>query len=134
MRLEGIVMKETSKTKSVVHKDVDEYLADVPDIPRATLEKLRKTIKAAAPKATEGISYRIPVYKHLGMLVGFAAFTNHCSFFVMSYAVLRAHREELKQYDLDKGTIRFPLDKPLPVALVRKMVKARVAENEANRG
>jgi uncharacterized protein YdhG (YjbR/CyaY superfamily) len=52
----------------------------------------------------------------------------------MSYAVLRAHREELKQYDLDKGTIRFPLDKPLPVALVRKMVKARVAENEANRG
>jgi uncharacterized protein YdhG (YjbR/CyaY superfamily) len=134
MRLEGIVMKETSKTKSVVHKDVDEYLADVPDIPRATLKKLRKTIKAAAPKATEGISYRIPVYKHLGMLVGFAAFTNHCSFFVMSYAVLRAHREELKQYDLDKGTIRFPLDKPLPVALVRKMVKARVAENEANRG
>jgi uncharacterized protein YdhG (YjbR/CyaY superfamily) len=127
-------MKETSKTKSVVHKDVDEYLADVPDIPRATLKKLRKTIKAAAPKATEGISYRIPVYKHLGMLVGFAAFTNHCSFFVMSYAVLRAHREELKQYDLDKGTIRFPLDKPLPVALVRKMVKARVAENEANRG
>jgi uncharacterized protein YdhG (YjbR/CyaY superfamily) len=133
MRLEGIVMKETSKTKSVVHKDVDEYLADVPDIPRATLKKLRKTIKAAAPKATEGISYRIPVYKHLGMLVGFAAFTNHCSFFVMSYAVLRAHREELKQYDLDKGTIRFPLDKPLPAALVRKMVKARVAENEAKR-
>lgn len=126
-------MKETSKTKSVVHKDVDEYLADVPDIPRATLEKLRKTIKAAAPKATEGISYRIPVYKHLGMLVGFAAFKSHCSFFVMSYAVLRAHREELKQYDLDKGTIRFPLDKPLPAALVRKMVKARVAENEAKR-
>lgn len=134
MRLEGIVMKKTSKTKSVVHKDVDEYLADVPDIPRATLEKLRKTIKAVAPKATEGISYRIPVYKHLGMLVGLAAFKNHCSFFVMSYAVLKAHREELKQYDLDKGTIRFPLDKPLPAALVRKIVKARVAENEVKRG
>ena len=127
-------MKKTTKTRNAVHKDVEAYLADVPDVPRATLEKLRKTIKAAAPKATEGISYQIPVYKHHGMLVGFAAFKNHCSFFVMSYAVLKAHREELKQYDVDKGTIRFPLDKPLPAALVKKMVKARVAENEAKGG
>ena len=126
-------MKKTAKTKRVVHKDVDEYLADVPDVPRATLTKLRKTIKAAAPKATEGIAYQIPVYKYLGMLVGFAAFKNHCSLFVMSYDVLKAYREELKQYDLDKGTIRFPLDKPLPAALVRKMVKARIAENEAKK-
>jgi len=129
-----IAMKKTTKAKTGVHKNVDAYLADVPDVPRATLEKLRKTIKAAAPKATEGISYQIPVYKHLGMLVGFAAFKNHCSFFVMSYDVLKAHREELKQYDVDKGTIRFPFNKSLPAALVRKMVKARVAENEAKRG
>ena len=127
-------MKKAVKTKSVVHKDVDEYLADVPDVPRATLSKLRKAIKSAAPKATEGISYRIPVYKHLGMLVGFAAFKNHCSFFVMSAAVMKAHRDDLKQFDLDKGTIRFPLDKTLSAALVKKLVKARVAENEARKG
>jgi uncharacterized protein YdhG (YjbR/CyaY superfamily) len=127
-------MRKTAKKKSVVPKDVDEYLADVPDVPRATLKKLRQTIKAAAPQASEGISYRIPVYKHLGMLVGFAAFNNHCSFFVMSYAVMKAYRDELKRFDIDKGTIRFPLDKGLPATLVKKMVKARVAENEANRG
>ena len=126
-------MKKATKTNSVVHKDVDEYLADVPEVPRATLKKLRQTIRAAAPQASEGISYRIPVYKHLGMLVGFAAFKNHCSFFVMSYAVMKAYRDELKRFDVDKGTIRFPLDKPLPATLVKKMVKARVAENEAKR-
>lgn len=117
-----------------VAKDVDEYLDQVPEPGRSTLQKLRKTIKAAAPKATEGISYRIPVYKHLGMLVGFAAFKNHCSFFPMSYAVMKAHRKELQKYDLEKGTIRFPLNKPLPAQLVRSMVKARIAENTAKRG
>jgi uncharacterized protein YdhG (YjbR/CyaY superfamily) len=122
-----------TQSKSAVPKDVDEYLADVPDVPRATLEKVRTAVRAAAPKAIEGISYRIPVYKHKGMLVGFAAFTNHCSFFVMSNAVLKAHREELKSYDVDKGTIRFPLHKPLPAALIKKMVKARVGENEARK-
>lgn len=122
------------KSANGVAKDVDEYLDQVPEPGRSTLQKLRKTIKAAAPKATEGISYRIPVYKHLGMLVGFAAFKNHCSFFPMSYAVMKAHRKELQKYDLEKGTIRFPLNKPLPAQLVRSMVKARIAENTAKRG
>lgn len=127
-----LVMKKT--TSSAVPKDVDEYLAQVPEPGRSTLEKLRKTIKAAAPKAIEGISYRIPVYKHLGMLVGFAAFKNHCSFFPMSYAVMKAHRKELQQYDVEKATIRFPSNKPLPAKLVQTMVKERIAENSAKRG
>lgn len=122
--------KRTSNTKSAPAKNVDEYLAGVPKEARATLEKLRKTIKAAAPRATEVISYQMPMYKQNGMLVGFAAFKDHCSFFPGA-AVINAHKEELKRYDTSKGTIRFPASKPLPAALVRKFVKARIQENKA---
>lgn len=122
--------KET-KAKRNSARDVDEYLAAVPEEARATLEKLRKTIKAAAPKATETISYQIPTFKYQGPLVAFAAFPNHCSFFPMSPSVMEAHREELEPYDNSKGTIRFPAGKPLPAALVKKLVKARIDENEA---
>jgi uncharacterized protein YdhG (YjbR/CyaY superfamily) len=122
-------MRKTA-AKSAPAKDVDEYLAGVPKEARATLEKLRKTIKAAAPMASEGISYQMPMYKHHGMVVGFAAFKDHCSLFPGS-AVMDAHKEELKRYDTSKGTIRFPASKPLPVALVKKLVKARIAENDA---
>jgi uncharacterized protein YdhG (YjbR/CyaY superfamily) len=118
------------KKKTTVARDVDEYLAGVPKEARATLEKLRKTIKAAAPMATEVISYQMPMYKHQGMLIGFAAFKDHCSIFPGS-AVMDAHKEELKRYDTSKGTIRFPASKPLPAALVKKLVKARIEENEA---
>jgi uncharacterized protein YdhG (YjbR/CyaY superfamily) len=112
-------------------KGVDDYLAKVPDEARASLEKLRKTIRAAAPKATEGFSYGIPAFKlHGRPLVSYAALKNHCSFFPMSPAVLDAHRKELEAYDTSKGTIRFPVDKPLPATLVRKLVKARIAESE----
>ena len=111
-------------------KNVDEYLAGVPKEARATLEKLRRTIKAAAPMASEGISYQIPMYKHHGMVVGFAAFKNHCSIFPGA-AVMDAFREELKPYDTSKGTIRFRVDKPLPATLVKKLVRARIKENEA---
>jgi Uncharacterized conserved protein len=111
-------------------KNVDEYLAGVPKEARATLEKLRRTIKAAAPMASEGISYQMPMYKHHGMVVGFAAFKNHCSIFPGA-AVMDAFREELKPYDTSKGTIRFPVDKPLPTTLVKKLVRARIKENEA---
>lgn len=114
---------------STLARDVDEYLAAVPEKQRATLEKLRNTIKSAAPKATEAISYRIPTFKHRGHLVGFAAFKNHCSFFVMRPSVIKAHKDELKTYETAPGTIRFPVDKPLPLALVRKLVKARIEEN-----
>ena len=116
--------------KSAPAKDVDQYLAGVPKEARATLEKLRQTIKAAAPMASEVISYQMPMYKHHGMVIGFAAFKDHCSIFPGS-AVMDAYKEELKHYSTSKGTIRFPADKPLPAALVKKLVKARIAENEA---
>jgi uncharacterized protein YdhG (YjbR/CyaY superfamily) len=106
------------------------YLAVVPKDARAALTKLRKAIRAAAPKATEGISYQIPTYKQHGPLVAFAAFKDHCSFFVMSTKVTRAHAAQLKGYKLGKGSIRFPADEPLPTALVTKLVKVRIAENE----
>lgn len=111
--------------------EVDDYLAAVPEEARATLEKLRKTIQAAAPKATETISYRVPTFKYRGPLVAFAAFPNHCGFYVMSPSVMEAHKDKLESFDTSKGTIRFPASKPLPAALVRKLVKARIAENEA---
>lgn len=113
--------------------DVDHYLAEVPEEARAALEKLRKTIKAAAPMATEVISYQIPAYKHHGLLVGFAALKGHCTFHIMSTAVTRAHAAELKDYKPGKASIRFAPDKPLPAALVTKLVKARIAENESGR-
>ncbi len=118
------------KATNKVAKTVDEYLAAVPADARATLEKLRKQIKAAAPKATELISYQIPMYKHHGMLVGFAAFKNHCSFFAGTKNI-ETYKDELKSYGTSKGTIRFTADKPLPAALVKKLVKAHVADNEA---
>jgi uncharacterized protein YdhG (YjbR/CyaY superfamily) len=110
-------------------RTIDEYLAALSDDKRAALEKLRKTIRAAAPKAEECISYQIAAYRQDGMLVGFGATANHCAFYLMSSSIVEAHREELKDYDTSKGTIRFQPDKPLPVGLVRKLVKARIAEN-----
>lgn len=109
---------------------MDDYLAALPENARAALEKLRRTIRAAAPEATEVISYRIPAYRHHGLLVGFAAATNHCTFHVMSTEVMRAHAAELEGCAVGKGSIRFAPDEPLPAALVRKLVRARIAENE----
>ncbi len=112
---------------------VSVYLRAVPPAPRAVLQKLRKTIKAAAPEATEVISYGIPGYKYHGMLVYFATFKNHCSLFGVGTALMKAHRKALAPYKMSKGTIQFTVDKPLPMALVRKLVKARIAQNEAKR-
>jgi uncharacterized protein YdhG (YjbR/CyaY superfamily) len=112
---------------------VEDYLAALPDDARAALEKLRRTIRAAAPMATEGISYGIPAFKHRGALVSYAAFKDHCGFFPMSPKVIEEHADELKSYDLSKGTIRFPIDNPLPAALVKRLVEARIKENEARR-
>jgi len=110
---------------------IDDYLAKVPEDARAVLEKLRATIKTVAPDAAETISYQVPTFKHHGSLVGFAAFKEHLSFFLMSTSAMEAHAEELEAYDTSKGTIRFPVDKPLPAALVKKLVRARMKENEA---
>ena len=111
-------------------KSVDEYLAGVPEPARGTLNKIRAAIRSAAPsEATEVISYGMPAFKHNGVLVWFAAFSNHCSLFPTA-AVIEKFKNELKGYTISKGTIQFPTDKPLPAALVKKMVKARVAQIE----
>src|SRR5687768_9582121 len=116
------------KAGGVKPKTIDEYLAPLSDEMRAALEKLRKTIRAAAPEAEECISYGICGFRQNGMLVGFGAAEKHCSFFLMNGSTVESHRAELKGYDTSKGTIRFPPDKPLPATLVRKLVKARIAE------
>ena len=116
-------------------RTIDEYLAALSDDKRAALEKLRKTIRAAAPKAEECISYGLAAFRLDGSpLVAFGATENHCAFYLMSSSTVEAHQDELQDYDTSKGTIRFPADKPLPVALVRKLVKARIAENADRRG
>ena len=112
-------------------KDVDKYLAAVSEPARSTLNTIRATIRSAIPpEATEGISYGIPMFKYKGALVWFAAFSKHCSFFPGSLAAIAASKNELKDYQTSKGTIRFPVDKPLPATLVKQLVKARIAENE----
>jgi len=117
--------------KSVVPRDIDEYLAGVPEPARSTLEKVRAAIRSAVPpEATEAISYGIPTFRYKGGLVAFAAFSKHCSLFPMSLAVMDMFKGDLKKFHTSKGTIHFPLDKPLPAALVKKIVKARIAEKE----
>jgi uncharacterized protein YdhG (YjbR/CyaY superfamily) len=111
---------------------VEEYLAKVPEPAQTTLRKVRAMIRAAVPKdATEGISYRMPAFRYKGALVAYAAFKDHCSFFPMQASLTDAMQHELKAYRTAKGTLQFALDKPLPAALVKKMVKARVSENKA---
>ncbi len=111
-------------------KSVSEYLARVPEPARSTLKKVRAAIRSAAPPgASETISYGIPAFKYKGMLMWFAAFSNHCSLFPTS-SVIKAFKNDLKGYSISKGTIQFPINKPLPATLVRKLVKARVALNE----
>jgi len=111
-------------------KNVDEYLADVPEPARSTLNKIRAAIRSAVPaEATECISYGMPAFRHKGVLVWFAAFSDHCSLFPTA-SVIDAFKKELKGFSTSKGTIHFCTDKPLPAALVKKLVKARVAQNE----
>jgi uncharacterized protein YdhG (YjbR/CyaY superfamily) len=111
--------------------DVDKYLKSLPDDVRAVLEKLRETIYSVAPDATEKISYQMPAFFHHGALVGFAAFKNHCSLFVWSGSFLNKYPEVLAKYETTKSAIHFTVEKPLPAVLVKKLVKARLAENEA---
>jgi uncharacterized protein YdhG (YjbR/CyaY superfamily) len=119
------------KATSGVPKDIDEYLAGVPEPAHTTLNKLRSMIRAASPaEATEAISYGMPAFKYKGSLVAFAAFSNHCSLFPMNSSLIKTFKKELEGLETAKGTIRFPVDKPLPAALLKKLVKARVAENE----
>ena len=114
---------------------IDEYLAPLSADKRAALEKLRKTIKAAAPKAEEYIGYGLAAFRLDGRpLVAMGASANHCAFYPMSGDTIAAHKDDLKGYDTSKGTIRFAAEKPLPATLVRKLIKARIAESEGQGG
>lgn len=121
--------------KSKPTERVEGYLKTVPEDMRIALERLRKIIKAAAPGTTEVVNYKIPIFKYQGHpLVGFGATKNHCSFYVMSSSMIpklaQARDTKLKGVDVNSATIPFTLDKPLPAALVTKLVKERLAENE----
>lgn len=123
---------DTSRQR-VAAKSVDEYFARVPEPARSALSKLRAAIRAVVPaEATETISYGIPAFKHKRVLVWFAAFSDHCSLFPTA-AVIEAFKDELQGFSTSKGTIHFSLDKPVPTALVKKLVKARVAEIEGKK-
>jgi uncharacterized protein YdhG (YjbR/CyaY superfamily) len=125
-------VNRNSASKDTVATDaVEKYLASVPEPARTTLNKIRAIIRSAAPpEATEAIGYGMPTFRYKGALMGFAAFTNHCSLFPMNSSLIEAYKDDLKSFRTAKGTIQFPVDKPLPAALVKKLVKARVAQNE----
>jgi uncharacterized protein YdhG (YjbR/CyaY superfamily) len=111
-------------------KNIDEYIAGVPEPARGTLKQLRAAIRSAVPAdASETISYRMPAFEHQGALVWFAAFAKHCSLFPTAL-VVQMFREELKGFATSKGTIHFPTAKPLPTGLIRKLVRARFAKRE----
>ncbi len=122
-----------STQRSGAPKSIDEYLAAVPEPARTTLGKIRAAIRSAVPlEAVETISYGRPAFKYKGVLVWFAAFSKHCSLFPTA-SIVRDFKDELKGFSTSKGTIQFPTDKPLPAALVRKMVKARIAQIESRK-
>ena len=122
--------RATAIKSGAAAKTVDEYLANTPEPARSTLKHIRRVIKSVVPKqTTEVISYGMPMFKYNGMLVGYAAFKNHCSLFPTGSGVLDQFEKELKGYRTSKGTIQFPPDKPLPDALLKKIVRARVKEN-----
>jgi len=107
------------------------YFAATPPKARAALKKIRAAIRSVAPRAEEAFSYRIPAFKLRGHpLVWYAAFKNHCSLFPMTGAIRRKLSTSLKGYEMSKGTVRLPLAKPIPVGLVKKLVKARMAETD----
>jgi uncharacterized protein YdhG (YjbR/CyaY superfamily) len=111
-------------------KNIDEYLAGIPEPARSTLNKIRGAIRSALPPdATETISYRIPAFKLKKMVIWFAAFADHCSLFPTA-SVVEALKDELKGLSISKGTIRFPVDRPLSAKLVRRLVKVRLAQLE----
>jgi uncharacterized protein YdhG (YjbR/CyaY superfamily) len=118
----------SAKVSNAAPRNVDEYFAGVPEPARSKLHQMRAAIRSAVPpEATEAISYRIPAFKYNGPLLWYAAFSDHCSLFPTA-AVIAAFEKELKRYTTSKGTIHFPVDKPLPATLIRKLVRARVAQ------
>lgn len=126
----AMMKKSVKKTKP---QSIDEYLGRVPAESRAALEQLRRTISSIVPESVETISYEIPTFKLNGrMLVSFAAFSEHCSFFPGAGPV-DVHKDDLKSFPTSKGTIRFTPDRPLSPALIKKLVKTRIKLNGASR-
>ena len=124
-------MKSAASSAKDGPEAVDAYLARVPEPACTTLKRVRATIQAVVPKeATEGLSYGMPAFRYKGALVAYAAFKDHCSFFPMQASLIDEMKENLAAYRTSKGTLQFPLDKPLPAALLKKLVKLRVWENE----
>ena len=122
--------RRSAPKRSSAPQNIDEYLAGVPEPARSTLNKMRAAIRSALPPgAAETISYRMPAFKCKVVLVWFAAFSDHCSLFPTA-SVIEEFKNELEGFSTSKGTIHFPTDKPLPIALIRRLVKARVAQNE----
>jgi uncharacterized protein YdhG (YjbR/CyaY superfamily) len=114
-------------------KSVDEYIARATEPARGMLRQMRAAVRSAVPAdATETISYQIPAFKHKGVLVWFAAFSNHCSLFPTA-SVIAKFKDKLKGFSTSKGTVHFPTDKPLPIALIKKLVKARVKQSESKK-
>jgi uncharacterized protein YdhG (YjbR/CyaY superfamily) len=124
-------MSDPSRKAKLTPENVGEYLANIPEVARTTFDELRTVIRSAVPpEATETISYRIPAFKYKGaVLVWFAAFSNHCSLFPTA-SIIEDFKKELEGFAKSKGTIQFPLNKPLPTILITKLLKARVAQNE----
>jgi uncharacterized protein YdhG (YjbR/CyaY superfamily) len=113
---------------------VEVYLANIPEPARSTLLKVRAILRAAAPPdTTESISYGLPMLKYKGVLLGYGGFSDHCSLFLGTGDMVAQLGPELARYSVSKGTVRFPVDKPLPAALLRKILRLRVAQNEARK-
>jgi uncharacterized protein YdhG (YjbR/CyaY superfamily) len=122
--------RRSAPKRSGAPQNIDEYLAGVPEPGRTALNEMRAAIRSALPpEATETISYRIPAFKYKVVLVWFAAFSDHCSLFPTA-SVIEAFKNELKSFSTSKGTIHFPTGKPLPIALIKRLVRARVAQND----
>ena len=129
----AISKNRPTKAAKAAPRNVDEYFAGVPEPARSKLQQMRSTIRSAMPPgATETISYKIPAFKFNGLLLWYAVFSDHCSLFPTA-AVIAAFKKELKGFTTSKGTVQFPVDKPLPAILIRKLVKARVAQKTRKR-
>jgi len=133
MKKVKLASRASAAKRSGAPKDVDEYLARVPEPARSTLNKIRAVIRSAAPpETTETISYGIPAFKYKGVLVWYAAFSDHCSLFPTA-AVIEMFKKDLQGFVTSKGTLQFPTDRPLPSAVVKKIVKARVEQIESKK-
>jgi len=122
-------MRETKVRENAQDRNVEGYIAQAPLEARAKLAQLRKIIRSAVPEAKEGISYKMPYYDYHGALVWFAAFKNHVGIFIRP-PIIREHKRELKGYITTKSAVHFQMNKPLPIALVRKLVRAAAAKNK----